>query len=334
MYSVLIVIRWGIFLSSRENSEEHKEKKSGLLEKAADFYDKKYKLLMIIPLIITLLAIGVISYNVIYHGEPIKRDVTLKGGVTITISGYSNISSESIQSFLTSKFPGKDIGVLTISDAGIIKARVVESSDFNEQNAHELILALSEKLPELNKDKYTVETIGASLGNSFFKETGIALLVAFLFMAVVVFLYFRVTVPCLAVIFSAFSDIVCTAAVTVLLGISVGTAGIAAFLMLVGYSVDTDILLTNRVLKKKKGTVLDATFSAMRTGITMSVAALAAVVASFFLTHSLVLKQIMLILMIGLLFDILNTWLTNAGILRLYYEKLAQKSHHKKEEDD
>ena len=314
------------------NDREHKE---GFSHKLAHFYDKQYKLLMIIPIIITLIAIGIISYSMIYHGEPIKRDVTLKGGVTVTLSGYPDVSTAEIQDFLRQRFPGKDIEVQTISEAGTMKARFIESSDFNEQNANVLVSALSEKLPGLTKDNYTVETIGASLGNSFFRETGIALLVAFLFMAIVVFLYFRVPIPCVAVIFSAFADIVCTAAVTVLLGISIGTAGIAAFLMLVGYSVDTDILLTNRVLKRKKGTVLDATFSAMRTGITMSVAALAAVVASYFLTHAIVLKQIMLILMIGLIFDIINTWLTNAGILRLYYERLDNsKSHHKREDDD
>ena len=35
------------------------------------------------------------------------------------------------------------------------------------------------------------------------------------------------------------------------LGIEISAAGIAAFLMLIGYSVDTDILLTSRALKRK-----------------------------------------------------------------------------------
>ena len=47
---------------------------------------------------------------------------------------------------------------------------------------------------------------------------------------------------------------------------------------------------------------------------------LAALTVVLVLTQSDVLKQIMLILLIGLLADIINTWIQNAGILRWYME--------------
>ena len=71
-------------------------------------------------------------------------------------------------------------------------------------------------------------------------------------MGLVVFIYFRTLVPSLAVILAAFSDIVVTLAIFNLTGEKLSTAGVAAFLMLIGYSVDTDILLNTRVLKKLK----------------------------------------------------------------------------------
>ena len=52
----------------------------------------------------------------------------------------------------------------------------------------------------------------------------------------------------------------------------------------------------------------------------MSLAGFFAVFASYFLTQSEVITQIMLILSIGLLLDIPNTWIQNAGILRWYLE--------------
>ena len=64
---------------------------------------------------------------------------------------------------------------------------------------------------------------------------------------------FRTFIPSIAVIFAAFADIVMSLALVDYLGIKISAAGIAAFLMLVGYSVDTDILLTSRALKRKTG---------------------------------------------------------------------------------
>ena len=48
-----------------------------------------------------------------------------------------------------------------------------------------------------------------------------------------------------------------------------------AFLMLIGYSVDTDILLTTRALKKQEGTINERIYGAFKTGIFMNVTALA-----------------------------------------------------------
>jgi preprotein translocase subunit SecF len=42
-------------------------------------------------------------------------------------------------------------------------------------------------------------------------------------------------------------------------------------------------------------------------------------------TQSEVLKQIMTILLIGLVVDLINTWIQNAGILRWYVEKKEKK---------
>ena len=57
--------------------------------------------------------------------------------------------------------------------------------------------------------------------------------------------------PSGAVVLSAFADIVMTAAVMTVIGIELTLPTTAALLMLIGYSVDSDILLTMRVLKRQ-----------------------------------------------------------------------------------
>ncbi len=167
--------------------------------------------------------------------------------------------------------------------------------------------------------------MGSALGESFFQQTILAIIIAFILMAFVVFVAFRTLIPGFAVILSAFTDMVMTIAVLDILGVKIETAGIAALLMLIGYSVDTDILLTTRVIKRQEGTVLDRCLGAMRTGLTMTLTSFAAIFVGYFFTQSETLKQIMLILLIGLVVDIPSTWIQNVGILRWYMKR--KKKH-------
>lgn len=151
------------------------------------------------------------------------------------------------------------------------------------------------------------------------------LVIAFIFMSIVVFVYFRTPVPCLAVILAVVSDMIITLAAVNLLGIKISSGGIAAFLMLIGYSVDTDILLTTNVLKHKGGSVPDRVIKAAKTGIMMTVTAMiaasVAIIASFYFTLPDEITQIMIIVAIGLFVDNINTWIQNVGILRIYMER-------------
>ncbi len=175
----------------------------------------------------------------------------------------------------------------------------------------------------MTSENSSFEFTGATLGEGFYKQLLIAILIAFLFMGGVVFIIFRTFVPSMAVILSAFADILMTLAVVDLLGMKMSTAGIIAFLMLIGYSVDTDILLTTRILKRKEGNLNKRIVGAMKTGMTMTLTSLFAFVFSLLIVKSFsnVLTQIFVILTIGLGFDLLNTWITNVSILKWYFLK-------------
>ena len=309
--------------SSGQNTKNRKPWKHSIYE----FYDRKYKALLIIPFIILFFSLAQIGYQLYSTGDFVKKDVSLRGGVTLTIPYQKNFDSIQIQKIIKQKFPDSDVSVRSLRSTGNVVGIVVEAAieGTDKEEVKKLLDATGSSLQvDLRKVDYGIEIIGSSLGSSFFRESLIALAVAFIFMGLVVFIYFRTLVPSVAVVLAAFSDMVFALAVINLMGVRIGTAGIAAFLMLIGYSVDTDILLTTRVLRGKEGSIHDRTLGAMRTGITMSLTALAAVLVGYFVSQSDVIKQIMLVLSIGLVFDIINTWITNAAILRWYLERKKQ----------
>ncbi len=280
-------------------------------------YDKYYKKLLIIPFAILLLSILAIASQISQTGDFVNKGISIAGGLTLTIPGKTADSVE-LQSSLKDKFPEADITVRDLKSAGQKAGIIIDASGAESSS---LIDAVEQNIGNLEKKDYTIEEIGSALGQSFFKQTLTAVLIAFLFMAIVVFLYFKSIIPSAAVILAALSDIIVTLSVFNLIGMRLSTAGIAAFLMLIGYSVDTNILLSTRVLKRTQGTISERTLSAAKTGLMMSFTTVTALIIALIFAQSDVLKQIMTILLIGLLGDMIFTWIQNSGILRLYVEK-------------
>ena len=308
--------------------EQQTQQKKSIKHILFEIYDKKYKILLIIPFLILFFSLAQIGYQIYSTGDFIKRDVSLKGGVTVTIPYDRNVDINELEKQISARFSHNEVNVRTLRSSGRVVGIIVEA-DINgndKTQVQNLLNAIETSLnTDLSKVDYGIEIIGSSLGASFFRESLIALAVAFLFMGLVVLIYFRTFVPSIAIILAAFSDMVVALAVINLLDVKIGTAGIAAFLMLIGYSVDTDILLTVRVLKRKEGTVMDRVISSIKTGMTETLTAIVAVIVALFVTQSEVIRQIMLILLIGLIADIFNTWIQNVGLLRIYVERKSKK---------
>jgi len=288
------------------------------------FYNNNYKKMLVIPIILLILSFSYMIYFYSVNNDFIKKDVSLTGGTTITINSiYSEINLENLKAFLFGKI--NNFAIREISDfrTGKQKAVVIESQGESE----ELKSALEEFLGyELIEENSSIEFTRSNFAGSFYKQLLIAIFVSFILMALVVFIIFRTFVPSVAVVISAFADILMTLTFVNLLGITVSSAGIIAFLMLIGYSVDTDIMLTTRLLKRQES-VNHNLLNAFRTGITMTLTSIIAIGVALVVTNSFseVLKQIFTILLIGLGFDIVNTWITNSSILKWYLEYKNKK---------
>jgi len=153
------------------------------------------------------------------------------------------------------------------------------------------------------------------------------LVIAFVGMSAIAFILFRTFVPSIAIVISAFSDVMIPLAVMNLAGIPLSLGTVAALLMLIGYSVDSDILLNNHILRRR-GDFYESTRRAMNTGVTMTVTSIAAmavmtVVATFFGIG--LLSDIGLVLVVGLSADLMNTYMLNLSLLRWYkFEGVAR----------
>ena len=262
--------------------------------------------MVVIPLVLLILSLAVLGYTMATTGMPVPPGMDFSGGTAVTL--FTSDSTDSLSATF-SGYPLISIG------EGVNNGKYVKFGPMDDDSLQSLAALINERYPDAKIDQ-----IGASFGETLQNQAAIALVLSFIGMAIVVFLAFRTFVPSAAVVLSAFADIVMTAAVMTVIGIELTLPTTAALLMLIGYSVDSDILLTMRVLKRQ-GKLDEKLAGAFRTGIIMTTTTLAAVAAMWAVTYFgnvPVIPEISAVLFIGLLIDMMNTWLTNAGIIKWY----------------
>lgn len=295
-----------------------------MLGKIKGFYEKRYKALLILPILLFIAAVVVIGMKYAATGDFINRDVSLKGGISFTIPVQKDVDNIALGDYLKSKYPTNDVFVKSFRQSATSFGLIVDI-DFKESNQAIIDQTISYVSSfvgaDIKKGEYSYEFIESSLGASFFRQTFIALGIAFLFMGIVVFFYFKTVVPSLAVIISVIADIVTTVAIVDVLGIRIGTAGLSALLMLIGYSVNTDILLTTRALKRKEATEMERIYSSIKTGFMTAGTTMAVSTVALIVADSEVIRQIMTVVFIGMIIDMINTWITNVALIRMYLEK-------------
>lgn len=256
---------------------------------------KYWKVFTFVPLVALILASIFLANNMLTKGSFMERSPELIGGkiITLHVSDPSKINV--------------DYNVRTTSSQNVI---IEIPFDVDEKVVIDTVQSQTDIIGQPS-----IQTIGPVIGEIFWQQAQIAIVLAFVLMSIVVFILFRSPAPSLIVILAAVTDIVVTIALLDIIGVKLSLHVLAALLMIIGYSVDTDIVLTTNVLRG--GTVRNA----MKTGLTMSAAALAAFFAMYVLAGSLVLQEMALVIMLGIVIDIPATYLTNAGILRLWMER-------------
>lgn len=272
-----------------------------------------YKLYMIIPIVLLLASIGVLANQYIQTGEFFERSIDLKGGTLITVKLNQDVDVNSLTNFLTSKYNN-----IYIRQVGGISGQSLLINAEEDIDTDEVLADLVNF--GLDVTDSSIQQIGSSLGETFWVQAQTAIIAALVLMAIIVFFIFRSAVPSLAVILAVIFDFIITLALMQVFGIPLSLASLAAILMIIGYSVDTDILLTTRLLKGT-GLLRERVVKTLKTSLTMSITSIGALSILIIFNITQLLTQIASVLLIGLTIDILITWLMNATILRWYMER-------------
>ena len=264
-----------------------------------------------IPLAVLALALAVLAGWYIMTGAPVTPGIAFTGGSEI------QIVTDDSQAAIEDAFATEPESVRAVRGEGSYIV-TFQSTDTD---------AIRASADQAGYEVESIQGTSATFGSRTQQLGLLGLGAAFVGMAVLVFAMFRTFVPSVAVVLSAFSDMVIPLALMNVFGIKLSLGTVAALLMLIGYSVDSDILLNNHILRRR-GDFYESTYRAMRTGVTMTLTSLSAmavmaIVSTYF--DIPLLPEIGTVLVFGLAADLMNTYLMNVSLLRWYkYEGVAR----------
>lgn len=286
--------------------------------------------MIIIPLVLLFISLVILGWSYYSTGSPVELGVEFTGGTVVTVESPS--SREAVLQEFASRFPQTPPLNARDEGGGRIMLQFGPMDELSQMELNDYL-----------KSKYGQDVVleqWSPLYSQDLQRSAVkAVFYAFFGMAIIVFVIFKSAIPSAAVVLSAFSDIVIAATLMDLFGIALSLGTVAALLMLIGYSVDSDILLTTRLLKRR-GESGEKVRAAMKTGLTMTSTTLSAIFVLFVvstLAHLVssfsridIISDISVVLLLGLVTDLMNTWMLNTGILKWYMGRGAPSRKKKK----
>ncbi len=166
-----------------------------------------------------------------------------------------------------------------------------------------------------------------ALGETYRRQAVQAITVAVVVIGLCLLIVYRrkivlVTIPCILL------DLLAGLGGLALTSTPLSLASLAGLLLLLGYGVDTNVLLSNSVIKRPEGEPEDRVASAMKTGFTITGTTLLTMLLINLFVNNPSIDQLSTVLIFGLAADLLNTWFLNASFLIWWARKRKGVLHY------
>ncbi len=314
----------------------------------AELYKKSYKVLPIVPLLLFLPAL--------LYLPNVRMGIDFTGGIILSFSAPPGIE-DAIKESLSRYTP--HLSVIPVSDGYIVEMiypedikqmleslkrwretgseeelRVISSiigEDVNAENVEEKVsLFLEDFKSELRKaveglggKEIVIETVVPVLGQEFWDAMRNVFIAAVVLLLLAIMAFFRNPLPVLIMVVSTLYDALVILGFMGLVGIPLTMFTLTVLLMMIGYSIDTDVVASNHLVRKR-GERFQSAERAFKTGITMSLTTLIAmlfVLGVGILTRNVTAMWVGMVLVAGVIADMIITWTFNVPVLLRLGEK-------------
>ncbi|KXA89504.1 hypothetical protein AKJ57_05235 [candidate division MSBL1 archaeon SCGC-AAA259A05] len=271
---------------------------------------------------IPLIAAAFFAAAIVVKGVPIGMEFS--GGTYIEISNIKNIpsSTSDVEHYLEDTFGGE----VKVYQTGDNQLEIETSLVLEEEDQNELQTGLNNEFG-ISGDYSIPRQMESGITSLYRHQAQLAVIAAAIIMGVILFLAFRGLTIALSILSIIGLDALGIFGCMTLLEIPLSLTSMAGILLIFGYAVNTNVLLSTRVLKRFGGTVRERAADAMRTGVAMSATSATALIALNIVATPSALKQLSAVIVIGILVDMMNTWFLNSGII-MRHAKGKKEGYH------
>lgn len=269
---------------------------------------------------ISLVVSIVLLTPVLLLGVPISRD--FRGGSLIMIQGLENVPDSSNVKSVIEGLLGKSADVVPIKNG-----LHIETDALNENDETNVKGALFTQFG-IPTDSVTIEPIGPAISGLQSEQMLYSIIVAFVVIGIITLIIFRRRVVSMTILLVIGLDILCVLGYMALFRVPLSLTSILVIVMLVGYAIDTNILLAYRVLKRVGGEPREQANASINTGLMMGVLLVVILLSLNIITSAMQLNVLTVMLIFGIAINILNTWFLGAGILLRHAERQRGKEYH------
>lgn len=276
----------------------------------------KNRQLIAIPLVVSIL----LSASLLVLGMPPSRD--FKGGSLVMVQGLQNVPDPSSVKSAIESLLGKNVDVISVENGFHIETDALSESE--ETNVKGTLFNQF----GVPTNSVIIEPIGPVISSLQGEQIVYSIIVVFIVIGIITFIIFRRRVISMAILLVVELDILCVLGYMALFRVPLGLTSITAIVMIVGYAIDTNILLAYHVFKRVGGEPREQAATSLNTGLTMSVLLIVILLSLNLLTSAMQLDVLTATLIFGVAINILNTWFLGAGILLGHAERPRGKEYH------
>lgn len=262
----------------------------------------KINQIMLIPVFLFIFSLFILYQNRQKTGNWIEKDVNLKGGFLITIESPEPIDTKRIESLLTKKY-----GSVFVSDRRTSTGYGV-MIEIESMVAEDVVSTL--KTSGIPIYSYSVGATEPLIEQEFLSQFRNALIISFILVGITTLLVYKKPILSLYIVSVLSADIIMTLAITSLLGIQMGFISFISLLIIVLYSIWTNLLL-NDFFKTKKG-AYEKTY---RTTVALTLITTLTLLIISFIFEFRLLMNMMSILLIGFFSNAFFIWSLNKSML-------------------
>lgn len=278
-----------------------------------------YRHMIVIPLALAV----IFTVAIAVRGIPLSMDFAGGTHLSIEVENTENIPDPDLVEDELRNIIGAEIEVHETDKGYDIEtaAYLTDNQVENQINPH-LYLELG------IEGEYSVpERMSGVITSTHTEQAWKAVIGAVIAMAIIIFIALRHFTSVGGILLAGGLDALGVFGGMALLQIPLSFGSVTGILLLIGYAVDTNILLSTKVLKRVGTTPRERAADGMKTGLMMSGTSVAALIALSLIMTPPLIKEFSGALIIGILVDMVNTWLLNSSILIRHVEQQQRRYH-------